>query len=110
MRKSLVRLSLSLAFLAFAVATSPTAEAGCENQWTRITTYYAYVDTSNSSLYWCTEPIIGPPCPTCYSWQAIGGITESDCSGNSSWGDTTRCTGPANTTYNNYICGVICDP
>lgn len=109
MRKSLVRLSLSLMFLAGAIATAPKAEAGCENQWTRQVTFYAYVDVGNPNNYWCSIPIISPPCPSCYSWQVIGQLTESDCYGNSSWGDTTTCTGSANTQVNNYICNVICD-
>jgi hypothetical protein len=109
MRKSLVRLSLSLLLLVVAIATVPSAEAGCENQRTRIVTFYAYVDVGNPNQYWCQVPIISPPCPSCYSWQPIGEIVESDCEGNSSWGDTTTCTGSGNVQYSNYICGVICD-
>lgn len=109
MRKSLVRLSLSLMFLAGAVATSPSAEASCENQWTSVTTYYAYVVVSHPSSYYCSIPPISPPCPSCYSWQPIGEIVFSACDGNSTWGDTTTCTGSANVQYSNYVCDVICD-
>lgn len=109
MGKSLIRLSLSVLLLAAAIATAPPAEAGCENQRTRITTFYAYVDVQNPNKYWCTMPIVGPSCPTCYSWEPIGEIVESDCDGYSSWGDTTTCTGPDNVEHSSYICGVICD-
>lgn len=109
MRKYFLRLSLSVLLLALTVATAPSAQAGCEYQRTRVTTFYAYVDALNPNKSWCTEPIVGPPCPTCYSWEPIGEIVESDCDGNSSWGDTTKCTGPNNVEYSSYVCGVICD-
>lgn len=109
MRKSLIRLFLSVLLLASAVATTPSAEAGCENQRTRITTFYAYVSVSNPNQFWCYYPIVSPPCPSCYSWQPIGEIVSSDCEGNSSWGNTTACTDANNVTYSSYVCGVICD-
>jgi hypothetical protein len=107
-RKSLVRLSLSLLLLVVAIANAPSAEAGCENQRTRIIKFYAYVDTGNPNQYWCQVPVFSPPCPSCFSWQQIGEIIDSDCDGYSSWGDTTTCTDPGNIQSSSYICAVLC--
>lgn len=110
MRKPVRLLSLIVMLLLVSLSYSPYAEAGCENQWESNTTYYAYVDVLNPNQYWCSQPLLSPPCPSCYRWQAIGQVVYSDCSGYSTWGDTTTCTGTANTQHSSSICGVICDP
>jgi hypothetical protein len=104
-RKSIASLSLSLLILVVAITTAPSAEAYCENQWTSVTIFYAWVYTGDPSRYRCEEPIIA----SYFTWQEIGRIVESDCEGNSSWGDTTTCTGPGNVQFSTYQCGVACD-
>ena len=96
-KQTLVRLSFCLIFCAAALWLSP-AEAGlCGREVT--TTYYAWIQDSDPSAYWCSPPLVGPYIPIDYyaHWDPIGG-TYSDCQGNFySWGDTTTCTGTDNT-------------
>jgi hypothetical protein len=59
-----------------------------------VTTYYAYVA---GSTYYCDLPLVGPPCPECWDYLAVGG-RERDCAGNlTTWGINPQC--PGNTVF-----------
>lgn len=95
-KQSVVRLSLCLIFCLAAMWISSAEAAFCGREVT--TTYYAWIDDTDPSRYWCSQPIISPfiPVDEYAHWGPIGG-TDRDCEGNSSsWGDTTTCTGTAN--------------
>jgi hypothetical protein len=111
MSKSAVRLCFSLLLLlATVISVEPKlAEAACFYPKSVETTYYAWIDNTDPTWYSCAQPIISPCCAGYLHWGPIGG-TFRDCDGNvSSWGDTTTCTGPANTERNFGYCDPICE-
>jgi hypothetical protein len=101
---ALARLFFGLVLLTTALSIAPAWAAICGREVTK--TYWAWIDNTNPNLTWCAEPHFSPYTPVeNYAHWGVIGEKETDCNGVvTTWGDTTTCTAPANTTTSSSAC------